>query len=316
MLTGGVSACRVEGNEIFRGAVEDWTPGGTKDDYEIWKIHKTAGFYDRVGINLFKAGADNRILRNHIYETFDGIDLGDWTVESLDKPLTSPDDGKGTEIAENVIERVRDSGIELGVGCVDVRVHHNILRKTHGGLRYKLPRIGPLFIYRNLLVDGTPFNIWYSIDDSPAEAYVYHNTIVGGGFAGVIYSSMPKPHGIGVPKWHYVNNVVVTKLGFFGNRGMDIPVNFTADYNVVTGGGKPWPKDAEKEPHSRYVEASPLDAEHRPVKGGRRSMWGWTCRRTFMASRCRGARRGTLRGRLRMPGRLRRSELRRAFADD
>ena len=61
-----------------------------------------------------------------------------------------------------------------------MRVHHNVLRKTHGGLRFKLPRIGPVFIYRNVLIDGTPFNIWYSMDDSPAEGYVYHNTIVGG----------------------------------------------------------------------------------------------------------------------------------------
>src|SRR5207248_8281233 len=61
----------------------------------------------------------------------------------------------------------RDSGIELGAGCINVKVHHNVLRKTHGGLRYKLPRIGPVFIYRNVLIDGTPFNIWYSMDDSP-----------------------------------------------------------------------------------------------------------------------------------------------------
>ena len=61
-----------------------------------------------------------------------------------------------------------------------MKVHHNVLRRTHGGLRYKLPRIGPVFIYRNVLIDGMPFNFWYSMDASPAEGYVYHNTIIGG----------------------------------------------------------------------------------------------------------------------------------------
>jgi hypothetical protein len=251
----GSTACRAEGNEIFRGAYEDWSPvNGSRERYEVWQVHKLAGFYDRVGVNVLRAGANNRIAGNHVFEVFDGINLGDSGVESLDKPLTSPEDGKGTEICDNVIERTRDSGIELGVGCIDVQVHHNTLRQTHGGLRYKLPRIGPVFIYRNLLIDGSPFNIWYSMDDSPAEGYVYHNTIVGGD-AALTYSSFNKPHNIGAPRWYYVNNLVVSDKGFFKNRNVTAPVNFTADYNVVTGGNKP------------YVGKVPLGPDHRPASG-------------------------------------------------
>jgi hypothetical protein len=127
-----------------------------------------------------------------------------------------------------------------------------VLRKTHGGLRFKLPRIGPVFIYRNVLIDGTPFNIWYSMDDSPAEGYVYHNTIVGGD-AGLIYSSFETPHGIGAPRWHYLNNLVIAKGGFFQNWTKGVPVNFTADYNLVVGGGKPYPDDPGRDRHSRYL---------------------------------------------------------------
>jgi hypothetical protein len=154
----------------------------------------------------------------------------------------------------------------LGVGCIDVRVHHNTLRQTHGGLRYKLPRIGPVFIYRNLLEGGSPFNIWYSMDDSPAEGYVYHNTIVGGD-AALIYSSFNKPHNIGAPKWHYVNNLVVSGKGFFKNWRVKTPVNFTADYNVITGDSRPWPDDPTKDQHSRYVEKAPLTADYHPLPG-------------------------------------------------
>ena len=254
-ITGGAADCLVESNQIFRGSHEDWHPmENSKARYEIWQIHKKVGFYDRVGVNLFRAGANDRIHANHVYETFDGIDVGDSAIESLDKPLTSPDEDEGTEISDNLIEETRDSGIELGAGCINVQVHHNTLRHTHGGLRYKLPRIGPVFIYRNLLVDGAPFNIWYSMDDSPAEGYVYHNTVVGNG-AALIYSSFETSHGIGAPHWHYYNNLFATSGGFFRDHGTKAPVNFTADYNLVTGGGKPWPNDPGKEQHSIYVES-------------------------------------------------------------
>jgi hypothetical protein len=262
LLTGGAAECLIESNRIFRGAYEDWTPVDTsRERYEVWQLHKLAGFYDRVGIDLVRAGANNRVHANHVWETFDGIDIGDSQVESLDIPLASADHGRGTEVWDNVIERTRDSGIELGVGCVDVRVHHNTLRQTHGGLRFKLPRLGPVFIYRNLLIDGMPFNIWYSMDDSPAEGYVYHNTIVGGD-CGLLASQFK--HRIGTPRWHYFNNLVVARTGFF-RAGRDLPLaNFIADFNLAVGGGKPWPEDATKDRHSLYVNDALLTKDYRP----------------------------------------------------
>ncbi|MDO8542379.1 MAG: right-handed parallel beta-helix repeat-containing protein [Opitutaceae bacterium] len=254
----GAAGCLVERNEIFRGAHEEWAPiEPVKPRYEVWQVHKKVGFYDRIGVSVVRAGAGNRIHANHVFETFDGINVGDSSVESLDKPLRSADDGRDTEIWDNVIERTRDSGIELGAGCINVRVHHNVLRQTHGGLRFKLPRIGPVFIYRNVLLDGAPFNIWYSMDDSPAEGYVYHNTIIGGSPA-LVYSSFETPHHIGAPQWHYLNNLVIGRQGFFRNWRVQAPVNFTADYNVVVGGNKPYPDDPAKDHHSRYVNDVPL----------------------------------------------------------
>ena len=204
------------GKGVYQAAVRQKPQALFLDGRVVAEIdHKLAGFYDRAGINLLHAGVNNRIMGNHVFETFDCINLGDSAVESLDKPLPQPEDGKGTEILGNLIERTRDSGIELGAGCIDVRVHDNVLRQTHGGLRFKLPRVGPVFIYRNVLEGGTPFNIWYSMDDSPAEGYVYHNTIVGGR-AGLVYSSFNKGHQIGAPRWHYLNKLVVAERGFFG----------------------------------------------------------------------------------------------------
>jgi hypothetical protein len=256
-FTAGAAECLAEDNEVFRGAYEDWVPRDTSRElYEVWQIHKEAGFYDRVGIDLVRAGAGNRVHGNHVYLTFDGINVGDSSVERLTIPLKSPDDGRDTEIDGNLIEDTRDSGIELGVGCINVKVHDNVLRRTHGGLRYKLPRIGPVFIYRNVLIDGSPFNIWYSMDASPAEGYVYHNTIIGGQSA--LAYGLSGGLAFAAPNWHYINNLVISPGGFFrpGRRGT--PVDFTADYNTVVGGHRPYPDDPARDSHSRYVDTLPM----------------------------------------------------------
>lgn len=237
LITGGASNCTVEDCEITRGALEEWRPSEShsRENYEIWRIHKDVGRYDRVGIELNRAGASNRILRNHLDRVFDGICLGDYRAESLDKPPSDPGHGRGTEIAGNVIENTRDSGIELGVGCVDVNVHHNTLRRTHGGLRFKVPRIGPIFIHHNRLVDGAPFNIWFSMDSSPAEGFVYHNTITGGGDAAVVYSSFNARRDFATPKWQFINNLALkVKDGFFDQRKGTPPRDFTDTNNVTT----------------------------------------------------------------------------------
>ena len=264
MVRNGAAESLVEGNDIFRDSYEDLTPvtvsqpDGTlsvsRDWYEVWQIHKVAGFYDRVGISITLSGSNNRLHANHIHDVFDGIDLGEGEIESLDAPVADPAHDRGAEISDNVIERTGDSGMEVGGPAVDVRIHHNVFRRTHGGLRYKLPRIGPVFIYRNVLIEGSPFDIWYSMDDSPAEGYVYHNTVVGGGRAGLAYGGWEHYHNIGAPHWHYLNNLFLTPRGFFESRDKRIPVNFTADYNVVVGGGRPYPNDPTKDSHSRYVD--------------------------------------------------------------
>lgn len=237
ILTGGASRCTVEECDITRGAFEEWRPTteNRRENYEIWRIHKDVGKYDRVGIEITRAGAGNRILRNHLDRVFDGICLGDYRAESLDKPLPDPESGRGTEIAHNVIENTRDSGIELGTGCIDVDVHHNTLRHTHGGLRFKVPRLGPVFIHHNHLVDGTPFNVWFSMDAAPAEGYLYHNTIEGGADAAFVYSSFNAKRDFATPQWHIVNNLVLrVKEGFFDQRKGTPPRDFTESHNVTT----------------------------------------------------------------------------------
>lgn len=270
-VTGGSSRCRIVSNFIERGAYENFacprlSGKEWKENYEIWQIHKVAGHYDRMGINVFRAGKDNKILSNHVRETFDGINIGDYAVEKLSTPLADASHGEGTEIAWNLIEDVRDSGMEVGTGCVNVHIHHNRLLRTHGGLRFKLPRIGPVFIHHNLIEDDRGFNVWFSMDSSPAEGYFYHNTIIGK-TAALVYSSMEKGFETsGTPRWHFMNNLIISSNGFFANwtKGALTP-NFTSSRNVVVGGGNPWPDDPSKD-DSKYVDTVEVDAAQRPGK--------------------------------------------------
>lgn len=234
LITDEASNNLITDNEITRGSLEECTPSLHHDraNYEIWQLHKDVGNYDRVGVDIIKAGADNKVTNNHIHLVFDGVTIGDYSAESLSKPLPDPNHGKGTVISGNIIENTRDSGIELGVGCIDVKVHDNILRRTHGGLRFKLPRIGPVFIYRNQLIDGSPFNIWHSMDKSLAEGYIYHNTFVGKKPA-MASNLKDKDLDSVAPNWHFINNLILTEKGFFEDGGNADTKKFTYKGNLV-----------------------------------------------------------------------------------
>ena len=267
-IGGGASRCTVEDCSITRGALEEWAPSleHNRANYEIWRIHKDVGNYDRVGINLVRAGEGNRIINNRIDRVFDGICVGDYKAESLDLPLPDPAHGRGTVIAGNTIENTRDSGIELGVGCVNVEVSGNTLRRTHGGFRFKAPRIGPVFIHHNRLISGSPFNFWFSMDASPAEGYIYHNTIVADR-AALQFLLKGVKRDFTAPNWHFYNNLVVSPKGFLDPPARGLKLDITASHNVCTGGSSPWADAPEKDPGSRYGEKVDVDAEGVPAVG-------------------------------------------------
>jgi hypothetical protein len=258
-LEGAATNCLIENNEVSRAAFEDVGEFAfSAETYDhVWRVHKDAGMWDRVGIIVWGAGSGNRVSGNHVKGAFDGIDVhtpeGYWYLHRIDE---DPMQNTGTEVSENLIEDCRDSGIELGGSLRDVKVHHNTLRRTLGGLRYKSPRFGPIYIYRNVLIDNA-INIWYSMDDSPAEGYVYHNTVIGGDCF-LRFGGWDPDKFIGAQNFHYLNNLSLAPKGFYQPRGKRLSYQFIADYNVVTNGGRPYPGNPYRDTHSRYVESAEL----------------------------------------------------------
>ncbi|WP_009965233.1 right-handed parallel beta-helix repeat-containing protein [Verrucomicrobium spinosum] len=297
-LSGGASQCIVENCEITRGALEEWAPSmeHSRSNYEIWRIHKDVGKYDRVGINLFRAGVGNQILHNRLDRVFDGICLGDYKAESLDDPLPDAAHGRGTLIAGNVIENTRDSGIELGVGCVEVEVKDNTLRRTHGGFRFKVPRIGPVFIHHNRLIDGAPFNFWFSMDSSPAEGYIYHNTVVGRKPALALHVEKGK-RDFSVPRWHFLNNLFAVKEGYLDKPDKGNTVDFTSAHNVcLRQDASPWPGDATKDKGSRYGLPLTLNDQGAPAPDSAAVDAGMDLSTYWKGKPLPGAEKGTYKG--------------------
>jgi hypothetical protein len=272
-LDEGSTNTLIESNEIFRTPYENTGFEDTRESYETWQIHKEVGYYDRVGIWIYCAGAGNRVHGNHVHDTFDGIDVSDPTDYYLAQIPENPYDNMDLEIWGNRIENTRDSGMELGGPCINVSVHNNLLKKTLGGIRFKIPRFGPLFIYRNVLLDGTPMNFYFSMDDTPCEGYVYHNTCVGGDQA-VYFPEWDDKRFIGCQNFHFINNVFVCpQKGFTaGDRSCGAigdPIRYWADYNVVVGPSRAYAGDKYRDAHSKYVDSALLapGLEPRPLPG-------------------------------------------------
>jgi hypothetical protein len=99
----------------------------------------------------------------------------------------------------------------------------------------------------------------------------------------------------------------VTPQGFFETHSQNILVNFTADYNVVQGEGQPYPGDATRDTHSKYVRDVLLASGllPNPLPDSPAIDAGLDFRPIFTGSRCPPASTDTSKARLRTPERSR-----------
>lgn len=262
LITDNADSCLVLSNNITRGSLESYASSysgidvNQKPDYEIWKLHKERGNYDSVGVNLHRSGINNRVISNQLLLNFDGIDIGDYAVQfTLKDPLLYPNQCRGTEVAWNKIEHTKDSGMELGAGAIDVRIHHNLILRSHGGLRLKIPRIGPVYIYQNRFEECRRMNFWFSMDSSPAKGYFYHNTVVGYNTATAYWGfGKDDPAGPMAPNWYLINNLFITTNGLFSSMSKNNPVpDFKFWNNLVVGPSAKWEGNPENEKGSKFL---------------------------------------------------------------
>ncbi len=160
-------------------AVMDWAgPSGNpqrarRAHRAIFNINMDHGPNNRTGIILFNSGSRNEIAHNFVHDCMEGIRAKE------DRSEGGWDNNDNLEVHHNRIERTTYYGLCPNGSDRQGRWHHNLLvRNGIWGFRLKPPpTVGPLYVYRNVIVhDDSPIFLSTSADGA---ALIYQNTIIG-----------------------------------------------------------------------------------------------------------------------------------------
>ncbi|MBN1676300.1 MAG: right-handed parallel beta-helix repeat-containing protein [Kiritimatiellae bacterium] len=222
--------CRILNNEMARGAVNSMDPFENRDSagktkMDLWDLHKKVGDYDSHGVCVASCLEDNEIAFNYIHDQWDGVQCYFMGSRRL-------------KVHDNCILRCLDDGLVFNAQCPDQEWYSNTVVRAFASFRiypaplegHKPPKTlepsGPVYIYRNVFINGYQENIrlW---NDSLAHAYIYHNTVMGR--HGLSYLGQA---GIGVPNYHIFNNRFYDNYLAIMRQATTKPLpNFQADYN-------------------------------------------------------------------------------------
>ncbi|MDR1010738.1 MAG: right-handed parallel beta-helix repeat-containing protein, partial [Opitutaceae bacterium] len=241
-LTFGADSCTIRFNRITQtplGANNGTTViSGAKqvrDDkwsqaWDLWKAHKTHGYYDCKGINMDRSTGGHRIHDNHIHDHWDSIATrgwDKWETDAADR-MAFIQYNRGVDVHHNLIERANDEGLELNDGGIDQKWHHNVIINVRCGTRFKPIDKGPLYFYGNIFKDnGEDIRFYGERELNPSVVYIYNNS---SNAAQAIMSN--KVRGIGTPGFHVYNNLFWIER-WWGKTGDGVvEPNWKADYNV------------------------------------------------------------------------------------
>ncbi|HWL54699.1 MAG TPA: right-handed parallel beta-helix repeat-containing protein [Chthoniobacteraceae bacterium] len=273
LLYDGADRATIRFNEMF------WNPygeGRAKAKYaaDQWQINKKVGNSDKHGILISQSAGGHEIHDNHIHHLWDGISVspGGREVDS------------GLRIHHNRISTLLDDGIETNGGQVDCWWHHNLVEGTFCAVRLKAPDYGPFYVFGNIFLDNKedlrnfgvkhntanfdPKSRQWTITQTkrgspvilPAIGYIYHNTSTAR--TAIVSINV---HGIGVPNFHYFNNLFWCEYWWRNSpkANPSVDPNWKGDYNVYLRRepnerwepGVALARRLKLDSHSRFVEA-------------------------------------------------------------
>lgn len=214
-MDNGADRCTVRFCEMFMNpfsGADPRLPGA----WDNWQAHKTGGFSDRYGVQIYRTAGGHEIHDNFIHDVWDGIeDRG------------GPGENRGLRIHHNHILTCSDDGLEPNGAEEDCEWAHNLVEHCICGFRIKAPQVGPLYAHHNIfLSNGEDFRNFGEVQLKPAVVYVYHNTCTAG--AAIQSNKISAP---GTPNYHYFNNLFWCKY-WWGNSGPSVEPNWKGDYNV------------------------------------------------------------------------------------
>jgi len=216
---------------------------------DVWNAHKHHGSYDKWGIFIDRAGKNNEVAYNYVYETWNGIQAGDGITKEKVKEVYENRilKGKakyniGLKIHHNRIDLTMNDALEPTGELVDNQWYSNLVTRAHCGLRIKNISLGPFFIFDNMVLNCDNGMRFHKSTPKNATVYIYHNYFQierGISYHNIqsvcwddpwLRSKIKK----GTPGFHVFNNIFVSDRPFTNASTEEIKPNFKADHNLYT----------------------------------------------------------------------------------
>ncbi|MDR1279760.1 MAG: GDSL-type esterase/lipase family protein [Opitutaceae bacterium] len=253
LLHEGATNAVVRHNNIFWNPYDGADPHNKPGATDHWRVHKRGGWLDRYGVEIRENTGGHDIHDNFIHDHWDGISA---------RPFGDKD--RAVRVHHNRIDTLCDDGLETAGAQIDTHWHDNIVSHCFVGVRIKAPTTGPLCIYRNIFFGNREDvrNFGGNVPQKPAAVYIYHNTFASP--AAAIVSN--KVTGIGVPEYHYFNNLWHCAYWFLNApAGGSVAPNWKGDYNVYarSGADPRWPQ-GEARAHRLGIDKNSLWTEAAP----------------------------------------------------
>lgn len=247
----GATRCRLLHNDVT------WNPDALTIDVDrdsglaaddVWMAHKRFGTYDKWGVLIDRAGADNEVAYNYVYNVFNGIQNEDGVGKNdVQEHFTryvfqgkSPCN-QGLVVHHNRIDLALDDALEPGNELVDNRWYANVVTRGRCATRFKTVTMGPFYFYDNVLLDCFDGLRLYKSSPESAEVMIYNNVVRHP--SAIVYHKMnevmwndpwlSKQIGRGTAGFTLFNNVFLADT-YFSNNGGDVRPNFRSDFNVFT----------------------------------------------------------------------------------
>ena len=221
---------------------------------DVWITHKRFGTYDKWGIDIDRAGPDNIVAYNYVYDVWNGIQNGNGV--SKDQVAAHYRDhifkgiskhNVGLKVHHNRVDLTMDDALEPGNELMDNQWYSNIVTRARCAARLKTIEMGPFYFFDNVLLQCSDGLRLYKSAPRQATVYVFNNVvdhpncIIYHNVDDVAWSDpwLRKNLKRGTPSFDLFNNLFLCQQPFTNQAGSQTTPNFKSDFNCYTSSHNP-----------------------------------------------------------------------------
>lgn len=247
-----VSHCDITWNQDAVSLDCDRETGLAGDD--VWITHKRFGTYDKWGIEIDRAGPDNEVCYNYVYDVWNGIQ----NSNGVSKDATAAHyrdhvfkgistHNVGLKVHHNRVDLTMDDALEPGNELVDNHWYSNVVTRARCAARFKTIEMGPFYFYDNTLLQCGDGLRLYKTAPKQATVFIFNNVVEHPN--GIIYHKVDdvawgdawlrKNLKRGTPGFALFNNLFICEQPFANQAGSTVTPNFKSDFNLYTASHDP-----------------------------------------------------------------------------